>query len=76
MTDRDLSLKLEELAGRIEGTINALNRINGLRTAVPDELGDISAELRFLANQKYTPGSVSWDDVKNQSNSTKNRFPF
>lgn len=70
MTERELSQKLEELAGKIEEVADS-DDPNWFR-----ELREIAKELRRLSNQKYVPGSVSWDDIKTTAKSTKNRFPF
>lgn len=76
MTERELSEKLSELAGRIESNLENLE--GRPPAAVWSNLLDVAKELRQLSNKKYAPGSVTWDDVKktalNQPNTR--RFPF
>lgn len=75
MTERELSQKLEELAGKIE---EYLTNPNGLPPpTIWSHLFDVAKELKSLSNQKYSPGnSMDWSDLKNQAKPTKNRFPF
>lgn len=76
MTERELSEKLSELAGRIESNLENLE--GRPPAAIWEHLLNVAKELRSLSNEKYTPGSVTWDDVKkttlNQPNTR--RFPF
>jgi len=72
MTERELSQKLEEIAGRIEEVIGW----DGTLFASQEALFEISKELRCLSNQKYTAGSLSWDDLKTNAKPTKKKFPF
>lgn len=68
MNERELSKKLEELAGRIEDSYHRLG---------DEELALIASELKKLSNITYSPGnSTNWKELKNQSKPTKNRYPF
>lgn len=63
-TERDLSERLDELATLLESIVDSDS---------PQTVWEVAQELRKLSNEKYTPGSVSWADVKKQVNLTSTK---
>lgn len=59
MNQRDLSEKLDELAGRLDEAVEC-DDPNWFR-----QVREVAAELRKLSNENYAPGnSMTWDEVK------------
>lgn len=60
MNERELSVKLEELANELDEL-----SFDGDQDFIKHDVWRIAAELRKLSNANYAPGnSLSWDAVK------------
>lgn len=64
MTERALSEKLCEIACKMNEWIDS----------VP-ELSDLANELHTLSEEKFTPGSTSWSDLKAKKGQTSKKKP-
>lgn len=63
MTDRELSKKLCKLACEL----NELSEGNQSNSEYQRKLTQIADELHELSNEKFSPGSTSWSELKKQA---------
>lgn len=70
MTNRELSEKLYSLARQLEEIASG----NVANTTARRTISEISDELYELSDEKYSPGSTSWNDIKPPKKAKKQSY--